>query len=112
MKVPDAVRQLEMEMDESQNQRDARVEQLWRNLDVQGKGELDWKGLQKGLRKIDHRQQSSSPPFSRSWLLAMTRRDTDCLATALKNADDLLKSIIKVVDTNGDGKIQYEGRRP
>lgn len=31
-----------------------------------------------------------------------------CVA-ALKNADDMLKDIIKVVDTNGDGKIQYEG---
>jgi hypothetical protein len=30
-------------------------------------------------------------------------------ATALKNADDMLNTIIKVVDTNGDGKIQYEG---
>lgn len=28
----------------------------------------------------------------------------------MKNADDMLKTIIKVVDSNGDGKIQYEGR--
>lgn len=28
----------------------------------------------------------------------------------MKNADDLLGEIIKVVDTNRDGKIQYEGR--
>ncbi len=27
----------------------------------------------------------------------------------MKNADDLLKEIIKMVDTSGDGKIQYEG---
>ena len=27
----------------------------------------------------------------------------------MKNADDMLKQIIKTVDTNGDGKIQYEG---
>lgn len=27
----------------------------------------------------------------------------------MKNADDMLKNIIKVVDMNGDGKIQYEG---
>lgn len=27
----------------------------------------------------------------------------------MKNADDMMKEIIKVVDTNGDGKIQYEG---
>jgi len=32
----------------------------------------------------------------------------------MKNADDMLKAVIKVVDTNGDDKIQYEGkfRRP
>lgn len=58
MKRPDLVTELEMEMAESQNERDARVEQLWKKLDYQGKGELDWKGLQRGLRKIDHRQYS------------------------------------------------------
>ncbi|OTB01597.1 hypothetical protein M426DRAFT_63815 [Hypoxylon sp. CI-4A] len=81
MDIPKVITELEMEMEESQNQRDARVEDLWRKLDYQGKGELDWKGLQKGLRRIDH---------------------------PMKNADDMLKNIIKVVDTNGDGKIQYE----
>ncbi|KAI1139788.1 mitochondrial carrier [Hypoxylon sp. FL0543] len=81
MDIPKVITELEMEMEESQNQRDARVEQLWRQLDYQGKGALDWKGLQKGLRRIDH---------------------------PMKNADDMLKAIIKVVDTNGDGKIQYE----
>lgn len=48
--------ELEMEMTESQNERDARVEELWKKLDYQGKGELDWKTLQKGFKKIDHRQ--------------------------------------------------------
>ncbi|KAI1343774.1 mitochondrial carrier [Xylariaceae sp. FL0016] len=81
MKLPDVVNELEMDLAESQNQRDARVEQLWKKLDYQTKGELDWKGLQRGLKRIDH---------------------------PLKNADDLLKNIIKVVDTDGDGKIQYE----
>lgn len=28
---------------------------------------------------------------------------------ALKNADGMLQEIIKAVDTDGDGKIQYEG---
>lgn len=73
--------ELEMEMTESQNERDARVEELWKKLDYQGKGELDWKTLQKGFKKIDH---------------------------PLKNADQMLKDIIKAVDTDGDGKIQYE----
>ncbi|KAI0406259.1 mitochondrial carrier domain-containing protein [Xylaria palmicola] len=81
MKPSDVVNELKMEMAESQNERDARVEQLWKRLDDQGKGELDWKGLQRGLKKIDH---------------------------PLKNADNMLKGIIKVVDTDGDGKIQYE----
>jgi Ca2+-binding EF-hand superfamily protein len=27
----------------------------------------------------------------------------------MKNADDMLKSIIRMVDTSGDGKVQYEG---
>ncbi|KAI1278510.1 mitochondrial carrier domain-containing protein [Xylaria sp. FL0933] len=81
MKRTNLVTELEMEMAESQNERDARVEQLWKKLDYQNKGELDWKGLQRGLKKIDH---------------------------PLKNADDLLKTITKAVDTDGDGKIQYE----
>ncbi len=48
-----------MEMHESQNARDKRVEELWAKLDPQGSRELDLKGLQKGLRRIDHRQRSS-----------------------------------------------------
>lgn len=31
------------------------------------------------------------------------------LASALKNADQMLRDIISVVDTSGDGRIQYEG---
>lgn len=76
MKVSDMVTELEMELAESQNQRDARVEQLWKRLDFQHKGELDWKALQKGLKKIDHRQHSSphSPlPSLLSVWLAMIR---------------------------------------
>ncbi|KAJ1325102.1 solute carrier family 25 (mitochondrial phosphate transporter) member 23/24/25/41 [Microdochium nivale] len=81
MKVPDVVTKANLNMAESQNQRDARVEALWRRLDYQNKGELDWQALQKGLKKIDH---------------------------PMKNANDMLKAIIKVVDTDGDDKIQYE----
>lgn len=57
MKITEVVQEkVEVEMAESQNQRDKRVEELWRKLDPQGKGELGIKGLKKGLQKIDHRQ--------------------------------------------------------
>ena len=56
MKITQVVEDFEMGMEESQNQRDNRVEDLWRKLDPQGTGELDLKKLQKGLRRIDHRQ--------------------------------------------------------
>lgn len=52
MKVLEEVKKLKLE---SQNQRDQRVEELWKKLDPHGAGELDVKGLQKGLRRIDHR---------------------------------------------------------
>jgi hypothetical protein len=56
MRAKDVVSELAMGMEESQNERDARVETLWRKLDSQNKGELDWKALQHGLKKIDHRR--------------------------------------------------------
>jgi len=74
-----------MELPESQNARDARVEQLWRKLDSQKKGEIDLHELQRGLRKIDH---------------------------PLKNASDMLKDVVKAMDKNGDEVIQYEGMVP
>ncbi|KAK2593976.1 hypothetical protein QQS21_008335 [Conoideocrella luteorostrata] len=81
MSVTKLVTDAEREFGESQNERDARVECLWSKLDPSAKGELDLKELQKGFRRIDH---------------------------PLKNADTLLKQIMKEVDTNHDGKIQYE----
>lgn len=61
MKFSDVVAELEASMDESQNQRDRRVEELWTKLDPQRHGELDFKGLQKGLRRIDHREPMPMP---------------------------------------------------
>lgn len=49
------VSKLEHGIEESQNQCDARVEHLWAKLDPTKTGELDFKGLQKGFKKIDHR---------------------------------------------------------
>lgn len=66
---------------ESQKQRNERVLELWRQLDPQGAQELDLKGLKKGFRRIDH---------------------------PMKNADDMLRDIIEIVDVNRDGKIQFE----
>jgi solute carrier family 25 phosphate transporter 23/24/25/41 len=57
MAVPQLVRNVEHGFDESQNQRDARVEELWVSLEPERTGELDLKGLKKGLRKIDHRER-------------------------------------------------------
>ena len=71
-----------MEIPETQNSRDARIEKLWKQLDPKNKGELDLKGLQRGLKNIDH---------------------------PLKNANDMLKDVIKAIDKNGDQVIQYEG---
>lgn len=63
MKITQVVQDFEMGMQESQNQRDSRVEELWKKLDPHGTGELDLKGLQKGLRKIDHRQLGPRPLY-------------------------------------------------
>lgn len=56
MTVSNLVTEVEHGLEESQNQRDARVEQLWAELDPNRSGELDLKGLRKGFRKIDHRE--------------------------------------------------------
>ncbi|KAK4186047.1 mitochondrial carrier domain-containing protein [Podospora australis] len=104
MKVSDVVTKLEVEMEESQNQRDKRVEDLWQKLDPAGHGELDYKGLQKGLRRIDHRKAlSPGPETLESRVHAHTLWDA-----AMKNADHMLKDIVKAIDRNGDGKIHYE----
>ena len=101
----DVASEVVAEMKESQNERDNRVEELWKRLDPAGLRELDFKGLQKGLRRIDHRKT-----------LAAEKKATNNIAdrldvggTAMKNADQMLQAIIGMVDTSGDGKIQYEG---
>jgi hypothetical protein len=45
--------------EESQEHREKRIAQLWSTLDIAGRGELDFNGLRKGLKKIDHRRNSS-----------------------------------------------------
>jgi solute carrier family 25 phosphate transporter 23/24/25/41 len=42
---------------ESQHERDQRINKLWETLDARREGQIDFKGLKKGLRKIDHREE-------------------------------------------------------
>ncbi|KAJ5938953.1 hypothetical protein N7466_002087 [Penicillium verhagenii] len=65
---------------ESKDERDERVGRLWETLDTRKEGHVDFNGLKKGLKKIDH---------------------------PLKNADGMLRSILREVDTNGDGHIDF-----
>ncbi|KAL2753653.1 hypothetical protein ACRALDRAFT_1077391 [Sodiomyces alcalophilus JCM 7366] len=81
MGVTTLVAGLGAKLGESQNQKDKRVEDLWRRLDAQRSGYLDFRGLKQGLQKIDH---------------------------PMKNADGMLRQIMTMVDTNSDGKIDYE----
>ena len=69
-------------MADSQNEKDARVEALWKQLDPANKGFIDLTALEKGLHRLDH---------------------------PLKDAHDLLVEIAKAMDKNHDQVIQYEG---
>ncbi|KAL4919548.1 mitochondrial carrier domain-containing protein [Aspergillus aurantiobrunneus] len=65
---------------ESNDECDQRVARLWRRLGAEKRDHLDYNGLRKGLKKIDH---------------------------PLKNADTMLRNIFQSVDANGDGIIEY-----
>lgn len=100
-----------MAFGESETERERRVAKLWETLDIKKEGHLDLNGLKKGLKKIDHREHcqfvSSACPLNlaRWWLLTHV-----LFAPALKNADEMLQNILRVVDTNGDGYIDYSGK--
>lgn len=79
---------------------DSRIEKLWKILDTQEEGQLNVKALQRGLSKMDHRKHSA---------LRLSRQTK--YLVALKNADTLLQDVMKAVDTNGDGHIQYSGKQ-
>lgn len=85
--------------DELKGSQDERISSLWSSLDTQGGGQLDAKALRRGLKKLDHREYEHGNSL---WL----RTD---LGIALKNADNLLNEVIKAVDTNNDGRIEYSG---
>jgi len=85
---------------ESANAQDARVEALWRTLDTRNQGRLNLGALKKGLQKLDHRTLIRAPA-------------THCAlrgSAALKNADHILSDVMKAVDQDGDGYIQYHGQ--
>lgn len=88
--------------DEKQRAQDGRVERLWRTLDTRDEGQLDVPGLKSGLRKINHRL------YSVTRLGSITRL---ILASALQNADNFINDVLKAVDSNGDGRIQYNGQQ-
>ncbi|KAL9103905.1 MAG: hypothetical protein Q9163_001098 [Psora crenata] len=65
---------------EDQSVQNARVEKLWKVLDTAKEGQLSLNGLKKGLKKLDH---------------------------PLGNADTLLHDVLRAVDTNRNGHIEY-----
>ncbi|KYK58428.1 calcium dependent mitochondrial carrier protein [Drechmeria coniospora] len=92
--------------EEPQNPLDARVGVLWTKLNLNREDELDLKGMKKGFHIIDHRKLpthcgAGGETRRKPMLMKMMRE-------ALKNADDLLNQIFREVDTNHDGRIQYE----
>lgn len=101
----DVMTEVRKELRESQNQRDKRIEDLWRTLNPAKAAALDLRALQRGLGKIDHRKGP------RSWVFGglLTRGGDD---VALANADDMLRKIMDAADTNRDGKISYQGELP
>ena len=61
MKWSKLVSEVEHGLEETQNQRDARVEALWKKLGPDNSGTLDLKGLKKGFKKLDHRKKRHVP---------------------------------------------------
>jgi solute carrier family 25 phosphate transporter 23/24/25/41 len=82
---------------ESTNAQDARIEELFRALDAEGKGHLDLDNLRDGLKRIDHR---TLPCLMSSFTNA---------GIALKNASVLLKKILRSIDTDHDEHISFDG---
>lgn len=83
---------------EDQTAQDARVNKLWKALDTGNEGRLNLNGLKKGLSNINHR-------LYRHQLLGSFLT----FSIALKNAETLLQDVMKAVDTNHDGRIDYSG---
>ena len=86
---------------EDRSVQDARCKKLWRTLLDDGKqDQLNIKGLKNGLNKMDHR--------TRTTINTKAACPID-LSLALKNADSLLHDVLRALDLNGDGHIEYHG---
>ncbi|EJP66536.1 calcium dependent mitochondrial carrier protein [Beauveria bassiana ARSEF 2860] len=80
------------------------VELLWNCLGPSPHGDLDYNGLQRGFRRLDHREPTRNFNAIREARLLIFF----FLLVAMKNADSMVKKILTEVDSNGDGKIQYQ----
>jgi len=72
-----------MGLPETQNEKDERVEALWRTINIENKSRIDLLAFKDGLRRIDH---------------------------PMKDAHDLLKAVVKIMARSGEGTISFEGR--
>lgn len=86
---------------ESKDERDERVARLWQTLDTRKEGHIDLNGLKKGLKKIDHREFPNP--------ISCRELPINAPIAALKHADGLVQSILREVDTNSDGRIDFDG---
>lgn len=77
---------------------EARVKRLWQVLDTKKEGQVSLTGLKNGLRKMDHRTRCT-----------LARGPPVYFGPALKNADSLLQDVLKAVDADGNGTIEYNG---
>jgi len=68
-----------IDIPESGPEREERIEQLYKKLDVHSKGVLDRRSLKEGLQKINH---------------------------PLANADSFLDNVMRSADLNHDGVIE------
>lgn len=93
-----------MSTGESKDDREKRISQLWRRLDVRKEGHIDLRSLKRSFKKIDHRKRGPGP------MPPLHMTDSAARPLALKNADSMLLSIMQAVDANGDGHIDYPGK--
>ena len=68
---------------ESQQQREERLQSLWKQLDRKNKGTLDLAALKQGLAQMNH---------------------------PLKDADGMIRDMLTACDINHDGQITYDGQ--